>query len=134
MQNRGVAWSSLLVLVLLLSVVSGCKEGEAPRCLGVQSCEGEWAVFSGHVGTGQACTTPAGDLHVRYEKRSSDDIVASWSKLIPTRMGVVVEHAWAGARAYRQGFYKDPASGRLLNVQVVPASGSKARTLQMTWE
>ena len=123
-----------LSLFLSLGLFLACSETEKFHCIGKPACEGEWKVFAGHVGVGEACTTPAGDLHVRYESMSSDELVEIWSKLIPEKMGLKLKDKWGAAREYRQAWYVREEGGKLLNVSVVQTASTKVRTIRLTWE
>ncbi len=76
----------------------------------------------------------SGDLHVRYETKSSDELVALWSKLIPEKMGLKLKGEWGAGGEYRQAWYVGEKGGRLLNVSVVQTGSTKIRTLRLTWE
>jgi hypothetical protein len=124
----------LLAVVFAFGPVTGCSKKEMPDCIGTPGCEGEWKVFAGHLEEGQACTTPSGDLHVRYEKRTSDELVAIWSKLIPAKMGLETKKPWGASREYREGVYKKADKDEYLIVQIVQTASTKIRTVRLTWE
>jgi hypothetical protein len=132
MNNSLIA--GFLSVVLVSGFVTGCSDKKYSACIGTPSCEGEWKVFAGQVGEGTACTTPAGDLHVRYEKPTSDELVAIWSKLIPSRMGIEIENPWGASGQYREAVYKNADGNKYLIAQIVQTSGTKIRTVRLTWQ
>jgi len=132
MNNSLIA--GFLALVLVSGLVNGCSKKKDSDCIGTPSCEGEWKVFAGQTGEGRACTMPSGDLHVRYEKRTSDELVAMWSKLIPARMGLEIEKPWGAGREYREAVYKNADGDKYLIVMIVQTGSTKIRTVRLTWE
>ena len=130
--------SSLVPCLMLASValsgLAACEAKNEVTCVGTPACLGEWEVFSNGLGEGQPCTTPAGDLHVRYERESSDELVALWSERIPAKLGLTLKDAWGESRDYRQAWYVSADGKKLLSVGIVASGSTKVRTVRLSWE
>jgi len=131
MMNRAVV---LFCLSSLAGLGCACSEEPETQCIGRPACLGEWRVFAGALGEGQPCTTPAGDLHLRYEHRSSDELMAVWSRLIPEKMGLSLKAPWEANGEYRQAWYRAEGGQKLLNVGIVQSGSTQVRTVRLSWE
>ena len=130
-----LTWTRRFVLpCLALMALGACSETKEKHCLGTEACLGEWKVFEQDLAGGAPCTTPVGDLHVRYEKESSDEIMAHWAKVIPAKMGLSLRDEWRANQAFRQAWYRSQDGKRLLNVGIVQSGSTRVRTLRLSWE
>jgi hypothetical protein len=131
MVRRSVAFFCLSALG---GFVGACSQGPETHCIGKPACLGEWRVFEGAVGEGQPCTTPAGDLELRYENKRSDELVAVWSRLIPEKMGLSLKGPWEARGEYRQAWYRSEDGKKLLYAGIVQGGSTRVRTVRLTWE
>ncbi len=131
MANR---WWVACCLACLAGVACACSRDARTQCVGTEACLGEWQAFAGALEAGQPCTTPAGDLHVRYEHKSPDALVALWAGLIPAKLGLRPVGPWEARGEYRQAWYRAGDEARRLYVGVVQSGGSRVHTVRLSWE
>jgi len=122
------------LLVIGSTALGGCSEKKEVDCVGEAACLGEWKGFRGALGEGSPCTTPADDLHIRYDGKSSDELVALWSPLIPATLGLRLKDEWGVSGEYRQAWYVSDDGARTLNVSIVQSGSTRVRTVRLTWE